>query len=59
MHTEEDYVTLSAFHQIYKTQNKIWYKSTFYTYVYQILRKICSSDTAADRDYSPMSYENV
>lgn len=59
MHTEEAYVTLSAFHQIYKTQNKLWYKPTFYTFVHQMLRIIRSSDTATDRDYNPMGYDNM
>ena len=59
MHTEEAYVTLSTLHQIYKTQNKLWYKSTFYTFVHQMLRKIRCSDTAADKECSPMVYDNV
>lgn len=59
MHTEGSYVTLSAFHQKYKTQNKLWYKYKFYTFVHQLLRKILSSDTVGYRDYSPIGYDNV
>jgi hypothetical protein len=59
MDTEETYVTLSAFDQIFKTQNKFWYKSIFYTFMHQMLRKIRSCDTATDRDYSLIGYDNM
>jgi hypothetical protein len=59
MQVEEVYLTLSAFHQIYKTQKKLWYKSIFYTFVHQMLRKIRSSDKADNKDYSNRLWQYV
>jgi hypothetical protein len=47
MHTEELHVT-SVFHQIYKIQNRLCWKSTFYSFVHRMLRNIRSPDTAAE-----------